>query len=275
MPHHLHFWGVRGSMPVGGAETARYGGHTPCITVDGGGRSHIVLDAGTGIHRFQKTLADPGPDGWDFHVLFTHFHLDHIIGLPFFKPLFDARNRFTFYGYPYDGRPVDEVVHGILAPPWFPVALADVPASQTFIELTGEPLSIAGIDIQPDQLEHPQGVAAFRLMGPERSVVLATDYERGVSTHLDARLDRLASGVDVLIHDAQYTPEEYVAEHKGWGHSTWEMAVESATAAGAKELILMSHDPDRSDEEVDALVEAARQSGFPIRAAYEGLSLDI
>ncbi len=275
MSRHLHFWGVRGSMPVGGAETARYGGHTPCISIDGGGRSVIVLDAGTGIHQFQKTLPDPGPEGWDFHILFTHFHLDHIIGLPFFRPLFDARNRFTFYGYPYEGMPVNEVVHRILAPPWFPVALADVPATQQFVALNGQPLTIAGIDILPDQLEHPQGVAAFRLTGPERSVVLATDYERGLSSHLDKKLDALAEGVDVLIHDAQYTPAEYVAAHKGWGHSTWEMALEAATSAGVGELILMSHDPDRSDEGVDAILELASQTAMPVRAAFEGLSIDI
>lgn len=275
MSRHLHFWGVRGSMPVGGAATNRYGGHTTCISVDGGGRSHIVIDAGTGIHQFQKSLPDPGDEGWDFHVLFTHYHLDHITGLPFFKPLYDPRNTFTFYGYPYEGMAVNEVIHRILAPPWFPISLAEVPSTQHFVTLNGDGFSIAGIEIQPEQLEHPQGVAAFRLQGPERSVVFATDYERGLSSHLDDRLDELARGVDVLIHDAQYTPQEYELEHRGWGHSTWQMAVDAARSAVVGELILMSHDPDRTDEGVDGIVERARQSGVNLRAAFEGLSIVI
>jgi ribonuclease BN (tRNA processing enzyme) len=170
---------------------------------------------------------------------------------------------------------VNEVVHRILAPPWFPISLAEVPAMQHFVALNGDGFSIAGIEIQPEQLEHPQGVAAFRLTGPERSVVFATDYERGVSRHLDDRLDELACGVDILVHDAQYTPEEYEREHKGWGHSTWQMAVEAATSAGVGELLLMSHDPDRTDEGVDAIVERARHSGLDVGAAFEGLTIVI
>lgn len=208
-------------------------------------------------------------------MLFTHYHLDHITGLPFFKPLYDPRNTFTFYGYPYEGMAVNEVIHRILAPPWFPISLAEVPSTQHFVTLNGDGFSIAGIEIQPEQLEHPQGVAAFRLQGPERSVVFATDYERGLSSHLDDRLDELARGVDVLIHDAQYTPQEYELEHIGWGHSTWQMAVDAARSAVVGELILMSHDPDRTDEGVDGIVERARQSGVNLRAAFEGLSIVI
>ena len=274
MSREIKFWGVRGSMPVGGSDTARYGGHTPCVTIGGNGRTPIVLDAGTGIHRFQRTLPDPGSQGWDFHILFTHYHLDHIIGLPFFKPLFDARNSFTFYGYPYDGRSVDEVIHSVLTPPWFPISLSEVPAAQRFVDLTDHEILLDGVTIRSEQLEHPQGVAAFRLDGPERTAVLATDYERGVSDR-DSRLDELARGVDVLIHDAQYTPEEYEREHKGWGHSTWQMAGEAARLAGVGELILMSHDPERSDDGVDEILSDTRRIFPNVRAAYEGLTIPL
>lgn len=274
MSRNVHFWGVRGSMPVGGMDTAQYGGHTPCVSIEGDHRAHLVIDAGTGIHRFAKSLPDPGSQGWDFHVLFTHYHLDHIIGLPFFKPLFDPRNRFTFYGYPYDGRSVDELVHQALRPPWFPISLQDVPSSQAFVDLDGTTFELEGIQVSPARLEHPQGVAAYRFDGPERSLVLATDYERGVSD-LDAELDRLAQGANVLVHDAQYTPAEYESDFKGWGHSTWISAVEAAQLAGVEELIFTSHDPDRTDDALDAIVRLAKDRFPNVQAAHEGLVVSI
>lgn len=272
--HQLQFWGVRGSMPVGGASTVRYGGHTPCLSIQTGEKSHVVFDAGTGIHQFQQTLAQ-NEGGFHFHILFTHYHLDHIIGLPFFRPLFEERNRFTFYGYPYDFQSVDDIVHKILAPPWFPIALSDVPAQQEFVDLKDGQIEIDGVSIETVQLEHPQGVAAFRIGGSERAAVLATDYERGVDPDRDRALDTLAADVDVLIHDSQYTPDEYEAAHRGWGHSTWEMATQAASASAAKELILMSHDPDRSDTAVDEMLELARSKHPHVHAAFEGMSIEL
>ena len=271
---HLKVWGVRGSMPVSNVGMARYGGHTPCMEIVGEpDATKILIDAGTGITQYQKSLRDPGPAGFEFHIFFTHFHLDHILGLPFFRPLYEPRNRFTFHGYPWRDRGVEEILHSAFSPPLFPVALEDVPASLQFVEMTPAPREIAGLLVSSTRLAHPQGVTGYRIDG-ERSVVIATDYERG-DLASDAELDQLASGVDVLIHDAQYTPAEHAGDFAGWGHSTWDHAVEAAQRAGAAQLVLISHDPDRNDEDLDALVRHA-QRRFPATvAASEGMVIPL
>lgn len=261
-------------MPVAGAETDRYGGHTPCLDIDTGSGSYVILDAGTGIHLLQAALEEPGDDGYDFHIFFTHYHLDHIIGLPFFRPLYDERNRFTFYGFPYENRTVDEVVHQVLSPPWFPVPLAEVASSQEFVSLDGSAIEVQGVSITTARLDHPQGVAAFRIEHDGRSVVLATDYERGAEES-DSALDELAKGVGTLIHDAQYTPEEYEDRYRGWGHSTWLHAVHTAEHAGVGQLVLTSHDPDRTDLAIDAIIEKAVNRFANTRAAHEGMRIEL
>ncbi len=271
---YLKVWGVRGSMPVSNVAMHRYGGHTPCMEIVGeSATTRILIDAGTGITRYQTSLGDPGPSGYDFHVFFTHFHLDHILGLPFFRPLYDERNRFTFYGYPWEGRGVQDILHSAFSPPLFPVALEDVPASLAFVEMTSHPVEMDGLVISSTRLAHPQGVTGYRVDGT-RSIVIATDYERG-DLASDAGLDELATGVDVLIHDAQYTPMEHAEEFSGWGHSTWDHAVDAAERAGAGRLVLISHDPDRTDNDLDALVEQARRRFSSTVAASEGMIIPL
>lgn len=269
----LKFWGVRGSMPVAEPDMSRYGGNTPALEISDNSNTRVVFDAGTGICAMAGSLPDPGEQGYQFHIFFTHYHLDHILGLPFFRPLYDTRNTFTFYGHGYQGMTVKGLVESVMGPPLFPINIADAGASLKFVELVGQEVQIEDMRITTSTLAHPQGVTAFRVEAG-LSLVVATDYERGDAIS-DRALDELAAGCDVLIHDAQYTPEERNGFYKGWGHSSWRQAAEAADRAGAQQLILVSHDPGRTDDQVDALVALA-QSEFPSAiGAYEGLEIGL
>jgi len=264
----LTFRGVRGSVPVSGPQTNRYGGHTLCADIPAGPNSLVVIDGGTGITQLNTNSSH----FTDYHVLLTHYHWDHIQGLLFFRPLFDEANSFTFYGHEWEGKNIREAVEGALRPPWFPVSIGDTAARKEYRTIASATMRIGQLRITAAPLHHPQGVTAYRIDGPKRSVVIATDCERG-DPNADAALTRLAAGAEILVHDAQYAPEEYDDHYVGWGHSTWAQATEAANASGVDELILVSHDPARSDEEIDSLVASARNSFANTSAAYEGLEI--
>jgi phosphoribosyl 1,2-cyclic phosphodiesterase len=205
-------------------------------------------------------------------VLLTHYHLDHLIGLPSFQPLYDRRCRFTFYGVGWEDRGVQNTLDRFLGPPWFPISFGETGSVKRFVDLDRQRIEIEGLRITSARLNHPQGVTAFRLESAGRSVVFATDHEVG-DPAADERLRALAEGCDILIHDAQYTPDEYDRRHRGWGHSTWSHAVEAARNAGAGRLILFHHDPERTDDEIDSIVEVAARSFPDVAGAREGMSL--
>jgi phosphoribosyl 1,2-cyclic phosphodiesterase len=266
------FRGVRGSMPVSGPHTNRYGGHTICIDIDAGAPARVLIDAGTGIALVHN---DGSPnDVSDYHVFFTHYHWDHIQGLLFFQPLYESANSFTFYGHRWGEMDSREAIEGALRPPWFPVPIEETAARKRYVTIGRAALQVGSLHIAAAPLSHPQGVTAYRIDGPNRSMVIATDSERGDEA-ADATLRELAAGADVLVHDAQYSPEEYETRRIGWGHSTWSQAAEAAHAVGAKELILVSHDPHRTDDEIDEFVAGARETFRATRAAYEGMQIEL
>lgn len=263
--------GCRGSMSVAGDRYRRYGGNTTCFHAEVEPGHHLVIDCGTGLRSLQHDIDDQGPQR--FTVLFTHYHWDHIQGLPGFLPLFESGNSVTFCGPRSDGRSVREILATVVRPPWWPVTLDEAAADLTFRDL-GDSVMVGRVRVTHAAGNHPQGVEIYRLDGPDRSVVIATDHEAG-NEEVDSGLVQLATGADVLIHDAQYTPEELSTIRKGWGHSSFESAVAAAQASGVGRLILASHDPDRSDEDVDRLRGMAR-TGFPnTDAAYEGMTIPL
>ena len=268
----LTFRGVRGSMPVSGNQTHRHGGHTLCIDVAAGDRTVVLIDSGTGITRLDRETAPAGPT--EYHVFLTHYHWDHLQGLLFFRPLFDPDNHFTFYGHQWDGMSCREAIEGALRPPWFPISIQDTAADKAFVTLGETTVELGDIKVTAAPLRHPQGVTSYRIDGPNRSIVVATDCERG-ETAADERLQLLATGADILVHDAQYSPEEYEDHYVGWGHSTWAQAVQAAREAAVKELILISHDPARSDDEIDNLVALAKGAFPDSRAAFEGMTVEL
>ncbi len=259
-------------MPVSGSNTDRHGGHTLCIDIDTGDTSMVLIDAGTGIARLHREGAPEHVS--DYHVFFTHYHWDHIQGLLFFRPLYEEENTFAFYGHGWNGMGSREAIEGALRPPWFPVSIQDTAAHKRYVTIDRTVFEIGSLRVTAAPLRHPQGVTSYRIDGPNRSVVVATDCERG-DDEADDSLLQLATGADLLVHDAQYSPEEYEDHYVGWGHSTWAQAAQAAQEAGVRELILVSHDPARTDDEIDGLVELTRATFPNTKAAFEGMQIEL
>jgi phosphoribosyl 1,2-cyclic phosphodiesterase len=267
--------GVRGTVPTAEVECRGYGGHTCCLEVELDESHRMIVDCGTGLNPVERALTARGAlRNQRFDVLMTHFHWDHIIGLPLFAPLYEPSNEFTFYGVGYGVAGVGQVLHELIRPPAFPVALADTPSRKRYVDVGDAPISIGGIEIATARLNHPQGATAYRFRRDGRTVVFATDHERG-KPELDRGLLELAHHADVLIHDAQYTPEEYELSHRGWGHSTWQHAAAAARDAEVGRLLLFHHDPDRSDAALDGIVERTAAEFAAVAAAREGESLEL
>ncbi|MGI9611241.1 MAG: MBL fold metallo-hydrolase [Acidimicrobiia bacterium] len=261
--------GARGSMSVSGRPYLKYGGNTSCFQVALADRQ-VIFDCGTGLRSVQHTIE---PTHNDFVVFLTHYHWDHLQGIPVFAPFYLADNAFTFYGPAPDQSTVAEVINAVIRPPWFPVAFAD---SMATVDCRNVPqqIDLGEISITTVSLTHPDPVVGYRIDGPNRSIVLATDHEAG--THeIDAGLVELAQGADVLIHDAQYTPQDYLDKRIGWGHSTWEHATKTALAAGVDQLVLTSHDPDHDDDTIDAIEADARSVFANTVAVQEGMRLPL
>lgn len=268
----VRFHGVRGSMPNPDPSVAGYGGDTLCIEIDTEDTSHrLVVDAGTGIRKVEVP-ADVAESGVEFDLLLSHFHLDHLAGLPFFKPIYEPQHTIRFYGRA-EGMTVHEAIDGALRPPWFPVPVCESPSTKSFTDLDGEPFEIEGLLITPIELHHPQGVTGYRVEREGHVVVIATDHEAG-DPEADARLVKAARGANVLIHDAQYVDSDY-AEHAGWGHSTWGRAIEAAEQADVERLLIVSHDIYRTDAELDEIVAQVQVERPWVDAARSGLVIEV
>jgi phosphoribosyl 1,2-cyclic phosphodiesterase len=268
------FWGVRGSTPAPGAAFVRYGGHTTCVSVVVGDRV-LVLDAGTGIRPLGRSLAGGERD---LFVLFTHRHADHLLGFPFFAPLYES------------GRAVHLLPIGAAEGSWLPLALfdgvhyplnpGDLPCAVRKVEGEALPyLREHGFDVEQQDLNHPGGASGYRITHRDRSFVFIPDDELNPPEPTVPRSEIVAfcRGADVLCHDAQYLGSE-IDERRGWGHSSVDEALALALEAGVGHLILFHHDPDRTDDALDAIQEAAEAAlaphGIGCTVAYQGLTLD-
>ncbi|MCP3981082.1 MAG: MBL fold metallo-hydrolase [bacterium] len=270
----LTIHGARGSVPTPEGTHRVHGGDTTCLELALSATHRLILDCGSGLRSAEANLPQGGTGGGlRFDVLMTHYHLDHVLGLPFFKPLYNADNLFTFYGFGWNEYGVRAALENVLRPPWFPVALSETVSQKRYVDLGTDPLRFGELRVRHAPLNHPQGAVAFRLDHGSRSVVLATDHERGVA-ELDAGLQQLSDGADLLIHDAQYTPEEYESAFRGWGHSSWRQAIETARMSNAKRLLLFHHDPDRTDSQMESIVRQATGVFPEIEAARDGMSIE-
>jgi len=290
----LTFWGTRGSVPTPGPLTVRYGGNTPCVevrtaTAEGAGRL-VILDAGTGLRELGRSLVERSNGApLEAQLFLTHAHWDHIQGLPFFPPIFQAGNRFTIWGPRTLNGDIGRVIREQMSPMVFPVPFENLAARIEFQNVGERQASTDDYDVATFDVQHPGGAVAYKFAsrGPgARSFVYVSDNELAANERYrspDNWRDQLVEfirGANVLVHDATYTKDEY-AEHRGWGHSTYDEAVELAIDAGVETLVLFHHKPERTDDDLDACAAAcrdtvrARGSRLRIVAAAEGMSLDV
>lgn len=262
----MTFLGVRGTRPTPLAQNLGFGGNTTCLEISSGQHDRLFVDAGTGISRAAGIHEQE-----QIQVLLTHFHSDHIQGLPFFAPLFDRRCHLIFWsGLAPDA--ARRALEGQLAPPYSP-AMDFAAARRSYIEVKQQAFDLGSIRVHPFALNHPQGAWGYRVESDSAAIVHASDHEHGDPVLDGALLDH-AQDADVLIYDSQYTDAEY-ASKKGWGHSTWREATRMACAARVKKLILFHHDPTHDDATISAIVDEARRHFEHTDAAREGATINV
>jgi len=277
-------WGCRGSMAKPGPTTLRYGGNTSCIEVRLSDGTVLVCDAGTGVVDLGAELVREAPP--KIHLLLTHLHMDHIEGLGFFEPLWNEASVIEVWGPQSPTMSLEERLTRYLSPPLFPVQLSDIPAQITFRDAPNEAWTIGTATIEAEPVEHPGPTLGYRITENGRSLAYIPDHEPARVTSSIERSSpdwlpgsSIASGADVLFHDAQYTLDEYAAR-VAWGHSCFVDAVTYAGVCDARKLVLFHHDPSRSDAELEELeafaasVWGAANGSAPI-LAREGMELEL
>jgi len=287
MTYTVTFWGTRGSIPTPGAATARYGGNTPCVAVEGAGGQLVVLDAGTGIRALGLELVARQNGAARVEILLSHAHWDHIQGLPHFKPFYSAGNTVRIWGSRQGTASLEAILRQQMDPAVFPVPLDALSAQLTVQQVDTDEFSIGEFRVRTMKLRHPGTTLGFRLTPATGGSGMAyvTDNELGAGGAYEVsktwRRDFVTflKGVDLLIHDAMYTPDE-LEQHRGWGHSTYEEAVTLAQDAGAKKLVLFHHEPEHDDKAMDALLAAARKfakarGGLEVVAAEEAMKVTL
>jgi phosphoribosyl 1,2-cyclic phosphodiesterase len=271
----VRFWGVRGTIPCPGPSTLRYGGNTACIEMRCGGK-RLIFDAGSGIRALGKEMVKNG-ERVDSHLFFTHTHIDHVVGLPFFRPAYDARNRLQFWSghLTGQGHSLTEVLHQLMQPPFFPVPLDIMHACIGFNDFVpGTAIEPGeGIVVRTAALNHPGGAVAYRVEHEGRTACYVTDTEH-VPGSPDRNVLELIAGADLVIYDCTYTDEEY-QRFQGWGHSTWQEGVRLCEQAGAGRLIAFHHDPDHDDEAMDRIAAALEQARPGSLVAREGMVIEL
>lgn len=294
----VQFWGTRGSLAKPGPTTLRYGGNTSCVEVRTADGTLIIFDCGTGAHGLGLALQDSGEHPLRGHLLISHTHWDHIQGFPFFAPLFNPGNEFDIYAPGGLGHDLETTLAGQMEYRYFPVTLAQLAAAIRFHDLVEGSFAIGDVRVVTQYLNHPALSMGYRVEADGAVVVYSADHEphaphhpeegsvragdaRALWVHSeDRRHVEFLAGADLVIHDAQYTVEEY-QKKVGWGHGPAEWAVDYAVAAGAKRLALFHHDPLRDDAAEDRLLESCRQraaatsGGLEVFAAAEGQVIDL
>jgi len=275
----LSFWGVRGSTPTVDPATWRYGGNTPCLELIAPDGTQFILDCGTGLRMLGGRWSSPNVNPVaETHIFVTHYHWDHIQGMPFFAPMYSENNEFHFYSFrsKFLGRDsLRQVFEAQMAMPYFPIDLSAMNAKRKFKEVAGgESFRVGENKISAKWLNHPQGCLGFRIETAAGTVVYATDNEPG-DEKLDKSLRELAEGADIFINDAQYSPDQLATTRRGWGHSSWQEGVRTARETGASTLVLFHHDPDSTDRMIDAVLREAREEFDSVFAASEGMVITL
>lgn len=261
----LVFYGVRGSYPVSDKKVIKYGGNTSCVLIESEDQ-YIILDAGTGIINIGKYLMELNPNPKKINLFLTHLHIDHILGLPFFEPVFDEEYEIDIYSDQTNATPLKKTIYALFNKPLSPISTKGIKAKLNFYILDTNNRKTLHINkhISIDYIKeksHPlTGVLLYRLSINGKSIVYSTDVEspQGYNPEI---LDFI-KGADILIHDSMYFDEDYhsnLAPKKGYGHSTVQMAVNNAINGSVKELFLFHYDPGYSDADVERMQQEARK----------------
>ena len=275
----VRVWGARGSLAAPGQATVEYGGNTSCVEVELADGTILILDAGSGIRELGQRLLKR--ESGTVYICLTHLHLDHVEGLGFFAPLWRAGWKLRLWGPPSTTATLRERISRYLSPPLFPVGLSEAPAETLFEDAPRESWRVGSAVIEARTVEHRGPTLGYRIEDDGRVLAYLPDHEPYLTAALDDRPEwisgwGLAAGADLLLHDSQYTEEEY-SQRLGWGHSSVDQAAAFARAASVGQLAMFHHDPMRSDRELDALHDraaaAVQSDQKPPLIAREGLQI--
>ncbi|HNT91564.1 MAG TPA: MBL fold metallo-hydrolase [Smithellaceae bacterium] len=248
-------WGARGSIPVSGPKYLKYGGNTTCLEIITKDNRVLIVDAGSGIREAGNALL--AQDRHDYTLLLTHAHWDHIMGFPFFKPLYSSRTKLSVWGRAFVQKSIKNILSRPMMAPNFPVDFSAIRADISYKNICHDHYELGAIKIFPIALSHPNQGTGFKFVEDGKCFVFLTDNELGY--HHEGGLDHqqylgFCRSADLLIHDAEYNKDEY-KKTRGWGHSTYDDALNLAIEAGVKKFGLFHHNQDRFDEEIDAMVD--------------------
>lgn len=264
-------WGSRGSIPVSGKEYVRYGGDTTCIEIRNADDDIIIVDAGSGIRRLGSKLLQEGR--FEVTMFFTHAHWDHVLGLPFFKPVYMPQGKIDIHGCPFDIDDLFSVLKQVMNAPYFPVQYEQLMSSRNHNLACGVDTTVGGLRVVSIPLSHPNQGQGYKFEENGKSFVFLTDNELDVVHEGGVKYDAyvaFSKGADLLVHDAEYYPEEYEKLTRGWGHTVYLRALEMAMDAEVKRFGLFHLNQDRNDDQVDAMVEDCRKI-----VAERGLDMEV
>jgi phosphoribosyl 1,2-cyclic phosphodiesterase len=256
---YIKCWGSRGSIPVSGREYIKYGGDTTCIEIRTKDDKIIIVDAGTGIRRLGDQLIKE--ERYTYDIIFTHAHWDHLMGFPFFKPLYLEQTDIRLQGCPFAQKYVETMISTVMSPPNFPVRYTDIKANIRFEPVCPERFAIGTVSIIPIPLSHPNQGRGYKFIEDGKTFVFLTDNELdfihpgGLSFKA---YQGFSADAELLVHDAEYTKEEYNVTEQ-WGHSTYTTALKLAINAKVKQLGLCHLNQDRADQDIDDIVDTCQQ----------------
>ncbi|MGH2922853.1 MAG: MBL fold metallo-hydrolase [Solirubrobacterales bacterium] len=272
----LKVWGARGSVPAPGPEMNRYGGNTSCVELELSDGSTLIIDAGTGIRSLGVgSVAATLPK---INILLTHLHLDHIQGLMFFAPCFRSESEITIWGPSSPEASLEERIARYISAPLSPVEVRELPCDVSFVDAPASQWEVGPATVRAESVTHRGPTLGYRITDGDTTIAYISDHEPGLGAPLDSLEPEwisgydLARGADLLIHDCQYTDEEY-PEHLGWGHSRLTDALTFARRVEAKRLLLFHHDPLHSDEFLDRFAIAASERWVELGGTPDTISL--